>query len=202
MIQGRRHKLSRAHSKAFTMVEIILALGVTGMIGAAVSAMLFSVSYGTSKEADLRRVTVKEKVIALRMNNAIGSSKMVLDQGTDFMVLWMGDRRPNGTPDLSEIRRIDRDGVTLELSSYKAPSTLSDADNVTYSFHHDFDAITTALMGSANFPGEIWARNVTAWDQTLDQINPQSARLVCYAASITGNDVMGIATNTMLLRSR
>ena len=129
----------------FTLVEILLALGLTGLIAAGASTMLFSVSLGTTSEAEIRRTTVKEKVIGLRMSNALGASKMVLDHGTDYLVLWMGDQRDNGVPDLSELRRIERDGVTHQLTSYRAPLNLSDANNTTYGFVDDFGLSIQAI---------------------------------------------------------
>lgn len=200
---SKQRSVSAVHRGAgFTMVELVLALAITGMIGLAVSSMLVSVSYGTTSQADLRRASVKEKVIALRMNLAISSSKMVLDQGVDYLILWMGDQRQNGLPDLSEIRRIDRDSTTLELWSYAAPPGLADADNTQYGFANDFETITAALAGTTNFPGEVWGTNVTAWTQTLNQTNPQAATIVGYSITMMANDVTGTATNTLSFRSR
>lgn len=193
---------SGGRGAGFTMVEILIAMAITALIGTGVSVMLVSVSNGTTSQSDLRRASVKEKVIAMRMNTAIRSSKIVLDQGPDYLVLWMGDERANGLPDLSEIRRIDRDSTTLELWSYTAPLGISDAANTTYSFVDDFQAITWALMGTANFPGQIWGTNVTAWTQTLNQTNPQATTLVGYSLTLAGNNVMGTVANTLSLRSR
>ena len=190
------------HDSGFTMIEIMIAMAMTAMIGLAVSSMLVSVSYGTTTQDDLRRTTVKEKVIATRMDQAIRLSKMVLAQGPDHLVLWMGDRRRNGVPDLSEIRRIDRDNTTMELWSYSAPMSLSDSQNTPYSFATDFDATTSALMGTSNFPGELWGTGVTSWNQTLDQSNPQSAKLVGYSLTLPGNNVPSAATGVLSLRSR
>ncbi len=192
----------RGCTGGFTMVEVMIALAVTGLVGAAVSAMLVSVSYGTSSQADLRRISVKERVIAIRMNTAISSSKMILDQGADHLVLWMGDSRQNGLPDLSEIRRIDRDATTLQITSYIAPIDLSDAANTQYSFADDFDAVTLALRGTADFPGEIWATGVTAWSQARNQTNPQAATLLSYNLTLAGDDVTGTVVHTLSLRSR
>lgn len=200
-----RRNLSRTRGRyesGFTLVEIMLALTLTGLIAGATTSMLFSVAAATTTQSEIRHTTVKEKVIGLRMNDAISSSKTVLAQGADYLVLWMGDQRMNGVPDLSEIRRIERDDPTDQLMSYRAPFSLPDVDNATYMFTDNFNAITTAMKGSADFPGELWGTNVTAWTQTLDQSNAQSARLVSYRLTITNNDVTGTAAGTLSLKSR
>ncbi len=203
MKRHRNRSLSPTrHMPGFTLVELLLALTITAMIGGGVSAMLFSVSYGTTSESDIRRVTVKERVIALRMDAAIRSSRMILDQGADYLVLWMGDSRDNGVPDLSEIRRIERNSATSELWSYTAIPALPDADNTQYTFITDFNTVTQALAGTANFPGQQWAGNVTAWGQTLDQANPQTATMLAYSITCSGNNVTSTVSSTLSLRGR
>ena len=200
----RRHSIRTCQrsESGFTLVEILLALTITGLIAGATTSMLFSVSAATTIQSEIRHTTVKEKVIGLRMNDAISSSKMVLAQGTDYLVLWMGDQRMNGVPDLSEIRRIERDDLTDQLMSYRSPFMLPEANNTAYTFISDFNAITTGLKGSGDFPGEVWGTDVTAWTQTLDQSNVQSARLVSYRLTVTNNDVTGTAAGTLSLKSR
>ena len=197
-------KLTIVHrnKNGFTIVEMILALGITAMVGVAVSAMLVSISYGTTNQTDLRRADVKERVLGMRISDAIQSSEMILAQGSDHLILWMGDSRENGLPDLSEIRRIDWDVTDQEMWSYSAPFDLLEANNTTYNFVDDFNTITLALMGTSNFPGEPWAHMVTGWTQTLDQVNPQAAKMIQYTVTLSGSDVVSVVTNTVSLRKR
>ena len=47
--------------KGLTLVELMLALAGTAFVGAAMSAMLFSITRGTQERTDLRKFVVKQK---------------------------------------------------------------------------------------------------------------------------------------------
>ncbi len=185
-----------------TLVEMMLAMSITAMVGLALTTMLSSVAYSTTSQAQLRRSNVRGKVLSTRIDTAIRSSKMVLAQGNDFLVLWMGDSRRNGVPNLSELRRIQRDDATGTLTSYKAPSGLSEVNDTPYSPADDFGTITAGLMGTANFPSELWATGVTAWTQSLNQTNPQVVSLLSYALTLEIDSTSSTFTNTVSLRGR
>lgn len=188
--------------RGFTMVELMLSLTITAIIGAAVAAMLASVSYATTDRADLRRVNTKQNVVAARLNACLRSCKMVLAIDADSLVLWMGDSRLNNSPDLSELRRLEWDTATGELWSYVAPSNLADASNTSYRLTDDFESITFALMGTSDFPGRLWATNVAGWTNALDDATPQHASLVTYTLAVSGEDLTSTGTYTISFRSR
>ena len=186
---------------AFTFVEMMLALAVTVLIGVAVSGMLVSVSYGTTSEAELRRVSTKSALLRLRLNAAVRSSRMVLDQGPEFLVLWMADTRENGKPNLSEIRRLELDAGDGRFWSNTAPAGLPAGDDTQYNLSDDFDALTTALAGTANFPDELWATDVTDWVLTLDAASPQAAAVVSYRLTLQTDDAVDTVSGAATLRT-
>ena len=186
---------------AFSFVEMMLALAVTVLIGVVVSGMLMSVSYGTTSEAQLRRVGTKSALLRLRLNAAVRSSRMVLDQGPEFLVLWMADTRENGKPNLSEIRRLELDTGDGRFWSNTAPAGLPAADDTQYNLTDDFDAVTTALAGTANFPDQLWATDVTGWTLTLDQASPQAAALVSYSLTLQVDDAVETVSGAAMMRT-
>ena len=79
----------------------MFAMALTTLIGAGVSAMIVSVSYGTTTRSEQSRVNIKQKIVSARISAAIRSSKMVLAEGPEHLVLWTGDARKNSKPNLS-----------------------------------------------------------------------------------------------------
>ncbi len=190
-----------------TLVELLLALSITALVGASIAAMLTAVSYGTSSEKDLRTLVVKHKTTDARQSAAIRSSKMVLDQGADFMVLWTADLNGSGLPNLLEIRRIEYDSGTNELKSHETdfPDSWSqatiDAANAEYQLTDDFGAITSALTSSSLFPSSLWATDVTDWTVTLDNADPQRASLVSYRVTLQTGSMSDTTVNASALRN-
>ena len=181
------HAASRRRQLGLTFVELMMAMTATALIGLAIASMLFATTYGTEADKDLRSMVVKHKVLNARLSAAIRASKMVLAQGTDYLVLWMDDTTGEGEPNLSEIRLIHRDAATDELSSYLAPA--NPAPDTEYPIastdFNDFGSATLPpIKGTANLPQSLWATGVTDWPVTLDDPTVQSARLVAYQITL------------------
>jgi len=138
----------------------------------------------------MRTLMVANEMVALRVNAALRASKMVLARGDNYLVLWMADTKVNETPDLSELRRIERDPATNEFYSYKAPADLAEADDTQYALATtDFDAATEAVKGSAVFPSELWGSDVTAWATAVAGADLQQLCYVGYRVTTTLDDV-------------
>ncbi len=185
---------------AFTLVELLLALAVVGLVAGAASAMLVAVTYGTSSKRDLRSVVVRGKVVGARLTSAIRNSRAILESGTDYLVLWVADDNPNGTtnsPDLSEMQLIERNSSTDELSSYRFPSTWNqtqiDAANATYSLTGNaagfFQAATASAKTAGSFVESKWTTAVTAIQFTLNGTDPTNRTLVSYRITFGSGDL-------------
>ncbi len=199
-----RHQSHRTTGRrGMTLIELLLAMMITAMVGAAIAGMLAAVSYGTDSSKDIRSLVARNKALSARVSAAIRGSKMVLDQGDNYLVLWMNDDDDNGVPSLLELRRINFDPGTGELSSYTAPD---DAADVSYALDDDFVVITDALMGddlagTASFPKELWAKRVNSWTLALDNPDPQSARLVSYLIELSAGDMSDTALAAVGMRN-
>lgn len=185
---------------AFTIVELLLALTIVGLVATSTSVMLVAVSYGTSSKRDFRAVVVKGKVVDSRLSSAIRNSRAILESGTDYLVLWTADDNPNGTansPDLAEIHLIERDSGTNGLSSYGFPSTWNqtqiDAANVTYSLTGNpagfFKTATAAAKTTGSFTASAWATGVTAMQFSLNGTDPTDRALVSYQLTFSSGDL-------------
>ncbi len=184
--------------RGLTIVEMLMALAITGLIGAAIASMLTAVTYGTSSSRDIRSLVVKNKTLGARLSAAVRQSAQLLDAADGYIVLWTKDLNDSGAPDLLELRRIEWDGTTGELTDYTPDPTATDAayDLAT----DDFDAITTSLIGSDDLVGELWATGVTLWEVDLDAVDPQDAVLVSFQLTLSAGSLSDISVHAVSLR--
>ncbi len=191
----------RGHAYGMTIVELLLALAGTAFVAVAIAMMLSVVASGTSSRTDLRQSVVRQKTITARLNAAIRSSSMVLVAEDDLLIVWTNDTDSNSEPSLGEIQRIERDAATGELRAYKTPLTLAEADNTAYTLATDFDSITTALKGNANFPQEVWAIGLHSWTITVNAETAQDATLVSSRIVIGEGDMTETVISAAALRN-
>lgn len=191
---------ARRRSSAFTLVELVLAAGITALIGVAIASLFFAVSYGTASRNDMRALVPRQRTITARLDASIRSSKMVLALGSNYVVLWMADTNSNSAPNLSEIRRIEFDSASSSVISYKVtwPSgwsqTMIDAADTQYALTDDFGSVTAALKGNSYFPSEIWSRSVSSWSLSANKSSVQSATMLSYQITT----VSGQSTNALV----
>ncbi len=170
--------------RGIMLVEILLALAITGLIAAGVASLLFATATGTQDRQNVRQRNVRVDVLAHRIDGAIRSSSMLVARDARCVVFWTADVKPNGVPDLSELRRIQWDHVRKRVICYEAPATLADADNVAYDLATtDFLTTTDGLRGSASFPGTVWANDVRGWNTSPAAASP-TARATGYGFTI------------------
>ncbi len=197
--------------RAFTMVELLLAIAITGMVSVAVATMLVAVAYGTSSDLDLRSVVVTGKVVNGRVDSAIRASRAILEIGTDYLVLWTGDTNPNGAsdaPDLAELRLIERDNGTNELRSYAFSESWSqaqiDAANASYALAGNaagfFQTATAAAKTAGSFQPTKWASGVTAAQFSVDGADPVTNRLVSYQLTLGVGDLSEVVVGATSIR--
>ena len=188
MKRWRQTQQSRA---GLTLIELILALGVTSLVAAGVAMVMFATARGTSSSQDVHGLVIKHKIIDSRLGGLVRSCQMVLATGSNYMVLWVFDTAGNGVPNRDEIRYIEFNSTTNEVWSYKTvwPSGWTqdqiNAANTAYPLTTAFGTVIPALKGQATFIGERWATGVTGFSVTLNNAVAQSASLVNYTVTIT-----------------
>lgn len=166
------------------LVEILLALAITGLVAAGVASLLAATASGTKDRQELRQKNVRADVLAHRIDIAIRSSSTLLARDSRTLVFWTADTKKNGVPNLSELRRIEYDNGGKQIVCYEAPPTLADASNTAYDLATtNFLTTTAGLRGTASFPGAVWGKNVRAWDSSPTTATP-TTRLIGYGFTI------------------
>ncbi len=166
-----------------TLIEVVLAMAITALIGSAVTALIYSMCQNTRDQQIVRRRNIKADVIAARLDGAIRSSAVVLAAGDDFVVLWKADSRPNNMPNWSEIERIEWDRSGGLLRAYRAPENFLDDLDLPLDLSINFDLVTRLLKGSPLFPGETWCNDVVGW-QVGPRGSSRGTRLLCYTMEL------------------
>jgi Tfp pilus assembly protein PilW len=190
-----------------TIVELLLALAITGVIGAAIASVVYATCEGTASRQNLLSLVVRRKVVESRTAGLLRSAEMVLAYGANSLVLWMYDTNLSGTPNRSEIRYLEFDPTTGQLACYKNvwPNTMTPvqilAADTEYALSADFNTLIPALKTDPNFVREVWATNVTAVQFTPNSTNLQTATLVTYSVTLTNGAVSEVIVNAAALHN-
>jgi len=194
----RQYALHGSHIRGLTLLELLIALAGTAVIGMATTALITGVMYGTQSSKDLRTLITRQMALRARFEAEVRESRMVLDAGTDYLVLWSEDSDDSGSPSKSEIQLLEFDPGTGYLMRYAAAEGITDE---AYDLGDDFRAITNAYKGDAAFPGERWAEQVSSLTLTLDDADPQASRLVAMRVGLTGGEIPDTAIGAASLRN-
>jgi type II secretory pathway pseudopilin PulG len=195
-----QHRRTRGQrQRGLTLIELLLALSGTALIGSAIVSMLFAVSYGTKADKNLRSLVTKQMTLRARIGALIRESSTVLEQGDGYLFLWLHDADESGQPNLDEIALIEFDPAEQTLSVYRAPD--SPSSNPAYDAAGDFVSQTVGVKGGADFPAERWASGITAFTLTLDDADAQSARLVSFRLTLAAGEERDTAIGASALRN-
>ncbi len=194
----RQSCFNQPRATGLTAVELLMALAITSLIGLAIASMLTAVSYGTDTSRDIRSLVVKNKTLSARITAAVRQSAQVLDADDGYVVLWTDDINESGAPDLLELRRIELDAATDELTDYTPDPSATD---VAYDLaSDDFDAVTNGLITSGDLLGELWATEVTDWLVDPDDAVVQDAELLSFQLTLTAGGLTDTSVNAVSLR--
>jgi hypothetical protein len=181
---------------------LLIALSVTAVLVLAIASMLHAVAYGSQSQSSARQTNVASKLLRARIDAAIAGAKMVLaTDNSTYIVIWTGDTNADSVPDLSELRRIEFNAGTGQITSYRAPAGVT--PDTAYTLATDFNATTNALKGGNTFPAEVWAKNVTAFSASLNNGTTQNATAVYYSVTAqNGSTASNAAAGTSYLRTQ
>jgi len=189
---------TRTKRRGLTLLELLLALSGTAVIGTAVTMLITGVAYGTQTDKDLRELVTRQMALRARLEAELRESRLILDAGSDYVILWSADTNGDDLPNKSELQVIEYDAPLDRVMRYAPADGITD---VAYSTSDDFRTLTDAYKGDATFPGERWAENITSVELTLDNIDPQSARLVSFRVGMNGGEVPDTVIGAASLRN-
>lgn len=181
-----------------TLIELMLAMSATGIVGVAIASMLQAVSYGTSSSQDIRELVVKANLLDSRLAAAIRQSQAVLAAGDDYLVLWTYDSDGDGLPALHELRRIAYDAAADQLIAFAADS---DQAGTIYAIDEDFADVTEDLIDDDKLTRQRWADGITALQFTFDEADVSDARLISYRLTFSAGTFEHVVASAVALRN-
>ncbi len=102
--------------RGLSLLETLLAISITSVIGVAISALMAAASNSLSSKDDGRGTSIQLATTQIRLGAYIAPSLCVLDHSNSHVTLWFEDNRTSSTVHVSEIRWIAFDEATKTLS--------------------------------------------------------------------------------------
>ena len=104
--------------RGMTLLEVLLAVGVMGLVGAGVTSMMSALTVGMAQQHDARTSVLRASLAQARLSSYLTRARCLLDLEPTRLVLWLEDadgeyRRPGeavGGGASSHPRGIDRQG--------------------------------------------------------------------------------------------
>jgi len=124
------------YKKGFTLVELLVALIVTGIVLAAVATLAFAVGAANDVTDDSSQKQAQVRYATLRISELIRHCKLICGTPGDDLAVWRADDNGDGQININELVYIERgpsgDHIRLyECNSVSNPViTLSDIDAV------------------------------------------------------------------------
>jgi type II secretory pathway pseudopilin PulG len=105
----------RQRRVGFTLIETLLAICITAMVGTGIATMMSVLSRDIGMQYEARSVLVRTSTAQTRLSAYVAPSRHVLDADESSLVLWLEDARESNTVHASEIRWIRHDATADSL---------------------------------------------------------------------------------------
>jgi prepilin-type N-terminal cleavage/methylation domain-containing protein len=127
---------STRYENGFTLVELLLALIVTGIVSAAVVTLAFAVGTANDVSDNTSQTQAYVRYTTLRISELIRHCKLICGMPGDDLVIWRADDNGNGQINIGELVYIERGAARdylrlCEFSSNNPVINISDIDALT-----------------------------------------------------------------------
>jgi len=169
------------YKKGFTLVELLVALIVTGIVLAAVATLAFAMGAANDVADDSSQKQAQVRYATLRISELIRHCKLVCGTPNGELAIWRADDNGNGQININELVYIERgtSGDYLRLCEF--PS--SDTSLVNLS---DIETLSTSDYSVTYVPLVPQCGNV----QFSFDAAPPNSRFVSIAFDILENDIV------------
>ncbi len=106
--------------KGFTLVELLVALSVSGIILAAVATLAYAMSSVNDSTDDTSRKQAQVRYTTLRLSELVRQCKLICFAGPDDFAVWRGDDNEDGRINASELVLVEKGsgGEHLQLCDF------------------------------------------------------------------------------------
>jgi len=110
------------HEHAFTLVELLLALSVSGIVLAAVATLAFALSTASSSADDTSRKQAELRYATLRVTELIRECKLVCGTPNSDIAIWRADDNGDKKININELVFIQKGSTSNYLRLCKFPA--------------------------------------------------------------------------------
>ena len=179
------------YEKGFTLVELLVALIVTGIVLAAVATLAFAIGTANDVTDDLSQKQAQVRYATLRISELIRHCKLICGTPGDDLAIWRADDNGDGQININELVYIERGTGRDYLRLCEFPS--SDTSPVNLS---DIETLSTSDYIVTYVPLVPQCSNV---EFSFDAAPPNS-RLVSIAFDVLENDIAHLYQISAVLR--
>ncbi|MBN2590239.1 MAG: type II secretion system protein [Sedimentisphaerales bacterium] len=94
-------------TRGFTLVELMVALVVTGIILSAISTLAFALSSANKSTGDVNIRQAQVRITTLRIQELIRNCNLICSQSDDDIAIWLADNNNDKKINISELAYID-----------------------------------------------------------------------------------------------
>ena len=170
------------YKKGFTLVELLVALVVTGIVLAAVATLAFAVGAANDATDDASQKQAQVRFTTLRISELIRHCKLICGTPGDDLAVWRADDNGDGQININELVYIERGTGRDYLRLCEFPS--SDTSLVNLS---DIETLSTSDYIVTYVPLVPQCSNVEFG--FLPELPPQS-RFVSISFDVVENDIV------------
>ncbi len=168
------------YEKGFTLVELLVALVVTGIVLAAVATLAFAMGTANDVADDSSQKQAQVRSATLRISELIRHCKLICGTPGGDLAVWRADDNGNGQININELVYIERGTGSDYLRLCVFP--LSDISPVNLS---DIETLSTSGYSVTYVPMVPQCSNV----QFSFDAAPPNSRLVSIAFDVLENDI-------------
>ena len=108
--------------RGMTLLETLLAVSMTVVVGAGISGMMHVLSNDVAMQHDVRTGVIRAALVQARLSAYVGRSRCMLDLEPSRAVFWLQDADADDTVHATEVRWIafDADGSAATIGWVKA----------------------------------------------------------------------------------
>ena len=134
------------HRNGFTLIEVVVAAALLGIVGLAIVAFLSAFAHGATARTRVSDPAIEGALAIERLHALAPQLRCVLASRDDMAALWLSDAVPSRSVHLSELGWIRFDADHGEVLLERVDSAALDADRLLESeFEHDADFLAVRL---------------------------------------------------------
>ena len=181
--------------RGLSLLELLLAMSITAMVAAAITAMLGAVSAGVSTRRDSRANMVLANAAQSRLSAYIAPARCVLAHSGSDLTLWLHDSRESGGVHATEIRWLRYDAAAGEIRVWyvQFPKDWSqaacDLEDEAYPMTSNWMAVLADYQARGYITVQPLIDNLDSVSFVLDQAQAIDARLVIGRLDFRSEDV-------------